>query len=109
MPEDTPVVKKSDIIATAILEGFLIEFDYQSSKDPKPTKRIVNGWLLANRKNTDYLIGHQNEGGTGYAIRTYKLDTIENLKITDKKMDHLPEKAADPKKWDTILAEAKII
>lgn len=94
-----------ELIEQAINDGKQISFDYQSGKDTKSTPRTLHAWMIAERKETAYLIGHQGSGGSGYAIRQYKLDGLENLKVTDAIMSEFPDKAGDPAKWDKIIVE----
>lgn len=96
-----------ELIEQAIIEGKQISFKYKGGKDTKATLRQVHAWVVANRKDTTYLIGHQETGGSGYAIRQYKLDLLEDLKITDVKMSEFPNSDSDPDKWDNILVETK--
>ncbi len=75
------------------------------SKETEATTRQGHAWVVANRTDTDYLIGHQEISGTGYAIRQYKVASLEDLKITDLDMSEFPTKDSDPSKWDKILVE----
>jgi len=100
-------VTNIELIEQAIIEGKQISFKYKGGKDTKATLRQVHAWVVANRKDTTYLIGHQETGGSGYAIRQYKLELLEDLKITDVKMSEFPNSDSDPAKWDSILVETK--
>ncbi len=98
-----------DILKIAISEGKQVSFDYQSSKDMEASPRQVHAWMVAERKDTTYLIGHQGSGGTGYAIRQYKVDGMKNLKTVNTLLTEFPDNPGDPKKWDKILVETKLI
>jgi predicted DNA-binding transcriptional regulator YafY len=94
-----------ELIEQAINDGKQISFDYQSGKDTEASLRRLHAWMLAERKDTTYLIGHQGAGGSGYAIRQYKLDGLQNLKIEEADASEFPDKAGDPAKWDKIIVE----
>ena len=94
-----------ELIEQAITEGKQISFDYQGGKDTEASPRMLHAWMLAERKEMIYLIGHQGAGGSGYAIRQYKLDGLLNLKIEETDASEFPDKAGDPAKWDKIIVE----
>ncbi len=94
-----------ELIEQAINTGKQISFDYQSGKDTEASLRMLHAWILAERNGTTYLIGHQGRGGSGYAIRQYKLEGLQNLKIEEADMSEFPDKAGDPAKWDKIIVE----
>lgn len=94
-----------ELIEQAINDGKQISFDYKSGKDTKATLRQLHAWMVAERKGTTYLIGHQGAGGSGYAIRQYKLDGLQNVKIEEADASEFPDKAGDPAKWDKIIVE----
>ena len=102
-------INKLGVIEKAILEKKLIKFGYQGSKDNAPSDRLVHGWVVASRGAIEYLIGWQETGGSGYAIRQYKISEIIDPSISDQEMTHFPEKAANPEKWDNILIEAEVV
>lgn len=99
------IISNIQLLEQAISEGKQVSFKYQGGKDTEATPRQVHAWMVANRKDTDYLIGHQEIGGTGYAIRQYKVESLEDLEITDVNMSEFPTQDSDPSKWDKILVE----
>lgn len=109
MSEENIITAETGVVMEAIQNSKVIEFDYQGSKDDSATKRIVHGWVIANRNDTSYLIGYQETGGTGRAIRQYKLCDVQNPVISEKDMTEFPEVAANPEKWDNILVEATVV
>ncbi len=109
MSEENIITAETGVVVEAIQNSKMIEFDYQGSKDTSPSKRIVHGWVIATRNKTDYLIGFQETGGTGYAIRQYKMCDIQNPIVSNKDMTEFPSVAANPEKWDNILVEATVV
>jgi len=97
-----------DLLEQAIKNTNRITFDYQGGKDTEATPRMLHAWMVAERGGTTYLIGHQGAGGSGYAIRQYKVDGLQNLKIVDEDITELPSKDGDPSKWDKILVETTL-
>ena len=90
--EYVPFVKGRDLIqeiTPAIKNKYLIEFDYQSRQSSLRgvIKRAVLPYILKEYQNRWYLTGYYNDKD----IRTFALDRIENLEITNKKHINAPE------------------
>jgi predicted DNA-binding transcriptional regulator YafY len=91
----------NELLVTAIRERRVVEFDYDD------LRRVVEPHTLGVLEGREELLGYQVDGesrsGRIPDWRRYLVETIENLRVLDRRFRSRPGRTGRHASWDLIL------
>ncbi|WP_068616130.1 helix-turn-helix transcriptional regulator [Paenibacillus tuaregi] len=99
-PEDPTAQEQLRQLDHSAAAGITILMEYLSGKEAKPKERRLNPYGIVQWKNNWYVVGYCHER---QAIRSFRVDRIKSLRLTDDTFEQPPSFSAGAFFMDSLL------